>query len=365
MRIVFLCGSLEQGRDGVGDYTRRLARELSKSNHEVALISLNDRYIQNISEEDLEIEGVIFKTIRLARTISWKVRIERAKEFVNSFNPQWLSLQFVPFSFQNKGMPWSLANQLKKLGTGRNWHIMFHELWVGMEKKASFKHRFLGRLQKIIIKRTINVLAPKSIYTQTRLYQVHLEKLGFKAEILPLFGNIPNLFPTKTHNEHWINIAVFGGIHHGAKLKKLIKELPKTNHYKFHFIGNNGPGQEEWVEILVENKIEYELYGWMGMREVSKVLSKCQWGLTTTPYYLSEKSGSAAAMLEHNLTVFCIARKWKPRNMKLKILTNDSIIKWKSNLDLERLLENNGCNSKYCIEEIGRKFINGLKTIQS
>lgn len=364
MRIVFLCGSLEQGRDGVGDYTRRLGRELIRSNHEVALISLNDRHIQNVSEEDLEIEGVFFKTIRLARTMSWKVRIKRAKGFVNSFDPQWLSLQFVPFSFQNKGLPWFLARQMEKLGAGRNWHIMFHELWIGMDKKASFKHRVLGRLQKYIIKRTINVLEPKSIHTQTKLYQAHLEKLGFRAEILPLFGNIPNFFPTEAHNEHLINIAVFGGIHHGAKLNKMIKELPKTNQYKFHFIGNNGPGQEDWVEILIKNNIEYELYGWMGMREVSKVLSKCQWGLTTTPYYLSEKSGSAAAMLDHNLTVFCIARKWKPRNMKLNMLTNDSIIKWKSNLDLERLVENNGSNSRYSIEEIGENFIYGLKTNQ-
>ena len=362
MKLLFICGSLEPGKDGVGDYTRRLAAELIRQGNQVTAIALYDRSIRGIHKEKQKQEEVNIQVLRLGSNKSSRIRFINAREWLDKYNPEWLSLQFVPFSFQDKGLPWTLGKKLSKLGAGKNWHIMFHELWIGMDKKASFKNRVIGKLQKQIIKRTINVLAPISVHTHTRLYQLYLDKIGCKTELLSLFGNIPNFFQPEAHNENEINIAVFGGIHRGAKLKKLINELPKTNRYKFHFIGSNGPWKEDWVEILNQENLNYELYGWMGMRDVSKVLSKCQWGLTSTPYYLSEKSGSAAAMLEHNLTVFCIARKWKPRNIKPKFLINDSIIKWKKNLDLERFIEKNECNSKYNIKVIGKKFIDELKT---
>jgi hypothetical protein len=40
MRIVFLCFSLEPGRDGVGDYTRALAGELIRPGHEVCAVAM-------------------------------------------------------------------------------------------------------------------------------------------------------------------------------------------------------------------------------------------------------------------------------------------------------------------------------------
>jgi hypothetical protein len=46
MKIIFLCGSLEPGCDGVGDYTRRLAGELIKQGHHIAAVALNDQYLQ-------------------------------------------------------------------------------------------------------------------------------------------------------------------------------------------------------------------------------------------------------------------------------------------------------------------------------
>ena len=42
MKIIFLTGSLEKGRTGVGDYTRLLASECKRLGHEVQTIALND-----------------------------------------------------------------------------------------------------------------------------------------------------------------------------------------------------------------------------------------------------------------------------------------------------------------------------------
>lgn len=360
MRIIFICGSLEPGRDGVGDYTRRLAGELIRQENQVALLALNDRSINGIIMGKQEQDGVNIKVLRLGANESAGDRLFYARKWIDKLDPEWLSLQYVPYSFQNKGLPWTLSKKLGKLGAGRNWHIMFHELWIGMDKKASYKHRIYGVLQKHIIKKTIDVLGPKMIHTQAWLHREQLSKLGYNAELLPLFGNIPNLFQSEVKSNGLINIAVFGEIYHGAKLQKWLIGLPKTRKYKFHFIGSNGPEQDHWMDILKRNSIDFTSYGWLKNKEVSRALARCQWGLSTTPYYLTEKSGSAAAMLEHNLIVFCIARKWKPRNIEAELLFNGSVVKWKSSLDIEKIMERKSSKAIYNIGQISKKFIEGL-----
>lgn len=360
MKISFLCGCLEPGKDGVGDYSRRLAGELLKKGHQVSLLALNDHFLDTDGElEELQALLPVFR-IRGPMTRTHNLRLIEKR--IEKLDPEWLSLQYVPFSFNNKGLPVQLAKQLALLGNGRKWHIMFHELWIGMDKKDSFKLKILGRFQKHIVKKTIDKLVPKIINTQTRLYQAQLDIMGYKSELLPLFGNIPNLFQSEEKRKGDINIAVFGGIHQGAKLKKFINGLPKANKYKFHFIGSNGLEQESWIATLTKNRVNYQSHGWLGVEEISKILSKCQWGLTSTPYYLSEKSGSTAAMLEHNLIVFCIARKWIPRDIKVGIIANDAIIKWRTNLDMESFMSNKRYKSANNIEVIAENFIDRLKT---
>ena len=41
MRVTFICSSLEDGRDGVGDYTRRLAASVTRMGHAVQAMVLN------------------------------------------------------------------------------------------------------------------------------------------------------------------------------------------------------------------------------------------------------------------------------------------------------------------------------------
>lgn len=360
MKILFICGCLEPGQDGVGDYVRKLATALSTIGHDVFITSLNDYFIQKNSLVE-EKQGII-PVIRIKLQKAGTQTLINVKKKIEEFDPEWVSLQFVPFSFHHKGLPWRLAKRLDFLGNGRKWHIMFHELWVGMDTNDSLKLKLLGEFQKHIVKITIDKLVPEVINTQTRLYQAHLDIMGYKSELLPLFGNVPILFRSEEKIKDLINIAVFGGIHQGAKLEEFIFKLPEARKYKFHFIGNNGPEQENWIITLTNNNVNYQLHGWLEMEEISKILSNCHWGLTSTPYYLSEKSGAAAAMLEHNLTVFCIARKWNPRNIKLEGLANDAIIDWNTTLNMESFISSRRYKSKNKVKFIAENFINKLKT---
>ena len=148
LRIVFICGCIEPGRDGVGDYTRRLSAELILTGHFTAIIAINDVHTTEIIDDHQVQGGIRIPTLRLPSLSTYKSRFGKAKMWLNSFDPNWISLQFVPFSFHAKGLPFALARDLSLLGEGRKWHIMFHELWVGMDKESPLKMRAWGYVSK-------------------------------------------------------------------------------------------------------------------------------------------------------------------------------------------------------------------------
>lgn len=340
MKILFICGSLEPGKNGVGDYTRRLGVELIRLGHQIIIISLYDNHIQNDTDDVQYLDNTPIQTFRIGRQTNNQTRFSEAKQRINVWDPDWISLQFVPFSYNEKGFPWKLSNQLQKIGQKRRWHIMFHELWIGMDTDSSFLHICWGKVQQLIIKKVIKDLDPVCIHTNTSLYKAYLKKLGFNAKLLKLFGNIKNFKRENKPNGNLINIAVFGGIHHSAKIYEFSQWLIKNNKfsYQFHFLGNNGEEQVKWIKILEEHKIAYRIHGWLPENGISTALSSCHWSVSSTPYQLIEKSGAVATMLEHNIYVFCIARTWHPRNLEsIKLKFERGIIEWDEKLPLENL----------------------------
>src|ERR1700682_2918463 len=139
MKIIFLCGSLEPGKDGVGDYTRRLAGDLVRHGQDVGIVALRDNYIKTEFNGFQDVEGIDLPVLRLPSDRLTANAFKRAGEWIEIFNPEWLSLQFVPFSFHAKGLPLRFVRLFSMLGKGRNWHVMVHELWVGMNIEASRK----------------------------------------------------------------------------------------------------------------------------------------------------------------------------------------------------------------------------------
>src|SRR5690349_7383960 len=113
MRILFICGALEPGKDGVGDYTRRLAGAVQSLGHEPAIIALYDSWVGEPTVAVQCAENNKILVLRIASNISERYRYRRAKEWVNTFDPVWISLQFVPYAYNPKGLPFSLAKELK------------------------------------------------------------------------------------------------------------------------------------------------------------------------------------------------------------------------------------------------------------
>ena len=321
MKLLFICGSLEPGRDGVGDYTRRLAGELIRQGHECRVVAMNERHLVpgDGGGHALEQDGI--QVLRLSGTLPWRKRTRLVRKWTEAFAPDWASLQFVPYSFQMKGLPVGLGSRLRQVAPGARWHVMFHELWIGMEEAAPLRQRLVGALQRQLIRRLIGRLAPEKISTQTQLYIAQLENLGFEATRMPLFGNIPKqsvaAAPPDT-SESSFHLVLFGGIHQKAPIVEFARECARFGTavgktVRLTIAGRSGTEQEKWKEAWLNEGLRVEATGECSPDELSMLFQSASFGIATTPVALIEKSGAAAAMLEHSLPIINVAARWIPR----------------------------------------------------
>lgn len=346
MKLIFICSSLEAGRDGVGDYTRRLAAQLIRQGHMCRIMSLNDQWREEAKREErreertedrgrraefIEIqksEGTGVECLRLPETMPWVERVRLAREWVGEFNPDWISLQFVPFGFHPKGLCFGLGKRLKAIAPTSKWHIMFHELWVGDEIGAVWKKRILGICQRQIIRSLIGRLHPIRLHTNVPVYRDMLYRLGSTSEVLPLISNIPFLpkpvselkksvpeFVLKNRSSCVIG-TLFGSFYHQhwdlQSLLMLLAKEPQKGGKKMVVasLGHMSTGRE-WWEKLPElfPDIHFLTLGLRDAEFISYWLSEfTDFGIMTTPRLLAGKSGSYMAFKEHGLPVFCSDR---------------------------------------------------------
>jgi hypothetical protein len=371
MTILFVCGSIENGKDGVGDYTRRLACELIRQGHTCSIIGLMDKFISSQLLELQECDNQTVEVFRLPFSSGYKLNCSIARERIQKLKPEWTSLQFVLFAFDNKGLPFDLAYSFKKIiFDGTKLHIMFHELWVGMDTDASSKERLWGGVQKLIIFNIIRKLKPLVIHTHVELYRYKIAKNDYIVKILPLFGSIPFFtFNSKSYvskNE----IVVFGGIHKGALIEDFVKIL-QENKDLFHqpikivFIGRNGSELENWKNICSRYCIDTDVLGEQPVDIISQKLQNSIAGISTTPLILAEKSSAVAALLDYNLTVLDLGRDWKPRAIN-DIKPLKEIVDYKSFLDRYYSLKNAPVKQyRNSLYNCAALFVNDLNSIST
>ena len=368
MKIIYICGCLEPGKDGVGDYTRRLSAELIRQNINVGIIAYKDAYVHNIERIEQFEDKVSILCLRLPEKLPYKERVIIAKEWINLNNPEWLSLQFVPYSFNSKGLPFGLGSQLKSLGGNRKWHIMFHELWLGLRNKDSLKYRAIGAIQKKIICSLKHYLRVKLVHTHTQFYYQELEKINYSPKYLPLFGNIPLFtgFIDPNIQEHKIVFVIFGAIHAGAPVQQFAKELSVNFNSKngksplLYFIGRSGNEKSKWINEFLLHNIEVEDFGELPTSEISKILQVASYGITTNPIFVAEKSGTVAAMLEHELPVIIVAEDVTPRK-RMNFDFGENLIEYKVG-NLNKIIKHKTFKfTKRGVSEVTTQFLKEFK----
>lgn len=304
--FLFICGSLHLGRDGVGDYTQRLAAALEQRGCECRMISWSEKMIKSPL-----VEG---NCLRLPEGLPLRAKWGQVRHFLEDFSPDWVSLQFVPYSFSHRGLPAGFGEEIAPVIGKTPLHIFAHELWVMACMGCSMKDRLMGEtLQKNIVLGLFKKLAPKVIHVAVPLYAQRLQAAGFSPRLLPLFGNIP-VRPIKTplpRDPAGRVLGFFGSIHPSVDFDKVAAHLADLGQRASLKITLRNSGmlaesakrawrkaQKKWSD-----KIDFESFGYISPSEASWYLQSLDWGLSTYSPVFWSKGSTVASMREHGIPV--------------------------------------------------------------
>jgi len=324
MRIALLTTTLEPGRCGVGDFTRRVATDLVAAGHEVLALAFRDGHLQVPARDD-SLAGL--SVLRLpAHAWSAAVRSE-ARVALEAFGPEVVSLQISPYGLGYHGMLFSCLPWFECLLAGLPLHIMYHELWIGGTHDAPWRQVVEGALQRRLLGRFHRRLAPQAASCSSSLAQAMLASIGIEASVTPIPSGIPvapmgygaappPAGPIPQTGAGTRRLALFGTIvpewdwrgSLGVLCRAIRDSGQRTEVIQ---LGRpiNSPrhiGRAIWAEIsAAANEFPATTLevGETDAVTLSHWLQSCDAGLSLTPLELLGKSSVAAAYREHGLPI--------------------------------------------------------------
>ena len=315
--------------------------------HPCQMLSLNDKYASPTQAAiEYQVDGETkIPTLRLSADTSWHQRETSARSFTGNFVPDLMSLQFVPYGFHPKGLPFGLSKRLNRIGTNTTWHLMFHELWIGSIGNSPWKKRIVGALQKRVVAKLLSTLKPPIFHTHATPYVRLLKLLSPRVSQLPLFGNfdtqlgnaedgwgelnrlLGTIDAKRVRGKHHI-AGVFGSVHPEwdpsdfvNRWSQYCKEVgrspllvflgkgvvstptkePQPNHGHAHSRTEFGSHQSMIDEL--RSKVPVIALGEHSDEHVASFLKSFDFVISTTPAILSEKSSSSSSCLDFGLPV--------------------------------------------------------------
>ena len=297
MKIAFITSSLEPGRDGVGDYTTLLSQECARRGHAVVRLAVHDRHIeQEVRESAL---------LRLPATHDWSKRVREARGWLDSFAPDFVSLQFVCYGFEPRGLAGRVTPHLRTLLSGWPLQVFMHELWLGEERGASWKDRAVGWLQRRGILTLLRDLDVRLVHTSNTTYAQLLERRGVFARHLPLFGSLPLPSASQEPPKGHLALVLFGTLHPVWPPEPLFSMLPSDRRAVLTHVGNIGSGTALWDRLATQyqSSLSFHRLGELPPQQIADVFAQSHFGIATTPWALIGKSASVAGMLDMGLPV--------------------------------------------------------------
>lgn len=343
-KILFICGSLEPSRNGVGDYVWKLANSLHALGFSCACVSLSDEFVTpspNIS--DLTDFPSEISRYRISVSTSWKEKLKILNTIACKEAPRFISFHYVPYAYSSRGIPFQLINWLPKLNYKCNWHFMLHELWVDSSLKLT--NKLLSPLQRLLLKNLVDRISPSIVHTTNTYYVKQLQRIGVDSHRLPIFSNINYIKaqPIARDESSW-SFLFFGSIHPEWDHDDLLNAIDVAridNHISccsFILVGHAGDyGVELWSLLAAKcrSNFVFQNLGSLPPNEVSQQMQIADFGVTTTPSHLVEKSGSVAAMLAHGLPIIIPRITSNSPELNSTLESNKSFILFNKNFTLQ------------------------------
>jgi hypothetical protein len=359
-RLAFLCGGLEPGRDGVGDYCRQLAASLAARQIDCCLIALNDRTIRDVTHEEIEASGRTIAILRLPECLSRRRRLDIASGHLADWGPDWISLQFVSYAFNRRGIVLRELWWLPRLLRGVDLDVMMHELWIGHRSSDPLIDKLVGLVQRFLILMLLRRLGATAVHTSNAFFAQLLARDRVPATIMPLFGNIPVLArrddawfyetlrragaPDVQSARHaWWVFGLFGGIARDWPAPLFLSRLADLarRHGRRVLLASIGNTETHVTASFMRWRdafpsLDFVQLGPRPAEDISLFLNSVDFGLSSYPLYLVGKSGSIATMLEHGLPVIVTWGWLYPQIPFLSSPLKDMV--WPDDADLERRL---------------------------
>lgn len=309
MRLVFVTGCLEPGRDGVGDYVRMLARECVRLGHAVALVSLAER--QRVAEPAAEDAGARILRLTLAEAGDG----EAVREWVTAFAPEAASLHTVPYSFHPRGFFAPKVPLLAAaLAPAQRRHIFFHELWIGMARGARWKDRVSGWWQRRAVAALLREVSPQVVHTSNGYYRAALATLGREARVLPVFGSVPwlgaSIRPALLAEipADALVCGMFGSLHPNWESDAFLADFAALARREgrpavLAAAGGLRHGMDFFNRLKARwaGQVTFVALGEHPVEQLAEIFARFDFAVSASPWTLINKSASAAGLREHGL----------------------------------------------------------------
>jgi len=319
-------GGLEPRRDGIGDYTRRLAGALARRGVSTAILAHADDFVREPLRARAEAEDGGFEILRLPRHMPFPERTALGRTFLDEVGATHVNFGFAAYALDLKGVASRAPVELPEMTSGRPVSVLFHETWIGEEAGASYWNRLVGFSQRRVIQLLMHDLAPVRMWSTNPLYHAMLAAYGMPTAIVPHFGNVP---VQDTDASGWLPqglrdrgfdpgpqglnglylVGLFGSLYRDLDLPGLLPTLREVAHRKGRrlCIVNIGIGADrpDWHAWKARFGPEHGLidFGASDTLTISQYINSLDLGITTTSLAQFGKSGTAAAFIEHGLPI--------------------------------------------------------------
>jgi hypothetical protein len=319
LKIAFVTGCLEPGRDGVGDYVHTLAAACVRAGHEVRLLALAEPRTVPSSEEGLSVRR---QTLAESRADGGR----GARAWLDAFRPDWTSLHFVPYAFDSRGLFSAQIPALAHvLAAGARRHIFFHEIWIAFAQGAPWRERAVGFLQRRAMARLLRAVSPTAVQTSNGCYRRALTLLGYDATVLPIFGSVPWQADTTPAEIDGVGrgdlvCGMFGALHPNWAHDPFLADFAtlaaaRGQRAVLAAAGSLRQGAARFAQLAERwrGQITFVELGEHPPVQLAAIFARFDFAVTTSPYTLIGKSASAAALREHGLRVVVTNSGQRPR----------------------------------------------------